>query len=217
MVLPLDLRQQFLDIVQTSAGFQPKFVGSGLIRPGFRGLLNALKTGANRLIHDPAEGSAKPLGDRSRSVQNIVVDGQSRSHDGIIASLCVMSRHHFSRRTRSHAAVSGPNRRPSPEPKSRRRSPRTRDEARSAWGLTGMNPPPAYTGKRGRGQAQHTAALDEQGARAGRHADPPRLPTCTWERGTARTSRMSRVAHEQRRAIPLRFHRPTVRTLCSRG
>jgi hypothetical protein len=75
MVLPLDLRQQFLDIVQASAGFQSQFVGSGSIGSGSRGFRNGLKTGANRLIDYLPEGSAKPLCDRSRSVQNIIVYG----------------------------------------------------------------------------------------------------------------------------------------------
>ena len=99
MVLPLDLRQQFLDIVQTPAGFQSEFAGSGLIGSGCRGFRDGLKTGAKRLIDYLPEGRAKPLCHRSRSVQNIIVYGQRRSHDCILASSCMMSRHHLYRRT----------------------------------------------------------------------------------------------------------------------
>lgn len=99
MVLPLDLRQQFLDIVQTPADFQPQFVGSGLIEPGFRGFLNDLKTGANRLVDDLPEGNAKPLRNRSRSVQNIIVYVQCRSHKCILASFEMRIWHQMSGRT----------------------------------------------------------------------------------------------------------------------
>jgi len=102
MALPLDLRQQFVDIVQIPAGFQSHFVGSGLIGSGPRGLLNGLKTGANRLIDYPTERGTQPLCHRSRSVQNIVIQGQCCSHDGSLASSSMMSRHQSFRGTAPH-------------------------------------------------------------------------------------------------------------------
>jgi hypothetical protein len=80
VVLPLNLRDQFLNIVQAPARSQRQFVGSGAIRAGSCRFLNRFQTGTKRLIHHPSKGSAQFLGNGSRSVQNVVVYGQCRSH-----------------------------------------------------------------------------------------------------------------------------------------
>jgi len=104
MVLPLYLRQQFVDIVKTPAGFQPHLMGSGLIGSDSGRLLNGFKPGANRLIDHLPEGSVKLLCNRSSSVQNIVIYSQCRSHVGILASFYMMSRHQLSLANTTHAA-----------------------------------------------------------------------------------------------------------------
>jgi len=93
MILPLDLRKQFLDIVQTPAGFQSHLVGAGMVRPGFRRFFNGLKTRPERLVDDLSEGSSKPPGNGPGSVKNIVVQIECGSHIGTIASFELMSRH----------------------------------------------------------------------------------------------------------------------------
>ena len=95
MVLPLDLRQKLMDVVQIPSGLQPQFMGAGLIESSLRGFLDGMKTGSNRLIDHPPERSVQPLRNRSSSVQNIVIDGECGSHDGIVASHTMMSRHHL--------------------------------------------------------------------------------------------------------------------------
>ena len=66
MILPLDLRQQFLDIVEIPAGFESQLMRLGMIRSLFRRLLNAVKPGTQSLIDYPPEGSAEPPCDGSR-------------------------------------------------------------------------------------------------------------------------------------------------------
>ena len=55
MVLPLDLREQLLDIVQAPACSQAEFAGAGVIRTTLCGSLNRLQTGAKGLIYHPPE------------------------------------------------------------------------------------------------------------------------------------------------------------------
>ncbi len=93
MVLPLDLCQEFLDIVQTSAGFQSHFAGLGLIGVDSLRFFNNLETGTKCLIDHPPEGSVKPLRNRSRSIHDIIVYGQCRSHIIIMTSFDLMSMH----------------------------------------------------------------------------------------------------------------------------
>ena len=60
-----------------------------------RGSSNRLQTGAKRLIYYAPEGRMWPLGNGSRFVEDVIVDGQRCSHNGIMASFLVMSTHHF--------------------------------------------------------------------------------------------------------------------------
>lgn len=94
MVLPLDLREQFLEIVQVHACSQSQFVGAGAIRRTLCGILNRLQTSAKRLIYNPPEGRVQPLRNRSRRVEDVIVYSKCCSHGGIIASSLVMSTHH---------------------------------------------------------------------------------------------------------------------------
>ncbi len=93
MILPLDLSQEFLDVVQIHSGFQPHLVGSSVIRPTSWGSLNRLQSEAQRFIYHAAEGRIELCRNRFRFVQNIVVYGQCCSHIIIIASDIMMSRH----------------------------------------------------------------------------------------------------------------------------
>ena len=80
MALSLDLRKQFMDVVETSACFQPQFVRASVIGPTLCGLPNGVKTGANRFIHYSSERSANRRGYRPHTVQDIVVYCQCCSH-----------------------------------------------------------------------------------------------------------------------------------------
>ena len=97
MRLPLDLRDQLLDIVQTPARLQPQLAGVSMIRSGSRRFLCRLQTGAKRLIYNLPEGAMQSFCQRSRPIQNIVFQGQCRSHADTVASHDMMSRHHFDR------------------------------------------------------------------------------------------------------------------------
>jgi hypothetical protein len=87
VVLPLNLRDQFLNIVQAPACSQPQFVRSGAIRAGSRRFINRHQTGAKRLVHHPSKGNVERPGNTSSSAQEIVVYGQRHSHD-VTASSC---------------------------------------------------------------------------------------------------------------------------------
>jgi len=95
MILPLDLRQERLDVVQIPPGFQSHFMGTRAIGLGLRRHLNRLQSGTQRFIHHPAKGYMKFAGNRFCFVYNIIVDIQCCSHNVIIASYNMMSRHHF--------------------------------------------------------------------------------------------------------------------------
>jgi hypothetical protein len=95
MILPFNLRDEFLYVVQTPACFQAQFVGSGAIGPGLGRFLDGMQTGAKRLVHHQSEWRVEFLRDRSRLVEHIVVYRQCRSHGGIVASRRQMSRHHM--------------------------------------------------------------------------------------------------------------------------
>ena len=83
MVLPFDLRQQGLNMVQIPPRAQPQFMGLGAVGSASRWFLNCLQTRAKCLIDHPPERRAQPRGNRSRSVQNVVVYDQCCSHNGI--------------------------------------------------------------------------------------------------------------------------------------
>ena len=73
MVLPLDLREQFLDIVQIPAAAQSQFAGACVIGTAPGGLFNRLQTSAKRLIDHEPEGRVQLLRNGSRSVKNVIV------------------------------------------------------------------------------------------------------------------------------------------------
>ena len=98
MILPLDLGNEFVDVVQTPSGSEAQVSGLGAIGFGSGRLFNSLKAGAESLIYHPPKRGMELLCQRSGFVQNIVVDGECCSHVGIIASWSMMSRHrHISR------------------------------------------------------------------------------------------------------------------------
>lgn len=72
MLLPFNLRDQLLDVVQTPARLQSQFARMGMIRPGSRRLLNRLQSGAKGFIHNPTEGPMQLFCQRPRALQNIV-------------------------------------------------------------------------------------------------------------------------------------------------
>ena len=74
MILAFDVRQQLLDIVQTPACSQTELAGFGTVRAAFRRSFNGLQAGAKRFVDHLPERRAQFLGNRSRPVQNIVVD-----------------------------------------------------------------------------------------------------------------------------------------------
>jgi hypothetical protein len=97
VIFPLDLRQERLDVVQIPPGFQPHLVGPCTIGSSSRlAILNHLQSGTQRLIHHAPKRRTELCRNGFRSIQNIVVYGKCCSHDVIIASHGVMSRHHFS-------------------------------------------------------------------------------------------------------------------------
>lgn len=57
MPLPLNLRDQLLDVVETPACLQSQFAGVSMIRSGSRRFFYRLQTGAKRFIHNPPEGA----------------------------------------------------------------------------------------------------------------------------------------------------------------
>jgi len=96
VIFPLDLRQERLDVVQIPSGFQPHLVGLRVIGSSSRrSILNHLQSGTQRLINHAPKGRTEFCRNGFRFVQNIVVYGKCCSHNVIIASCGVMSRHHF--------------------------------------------------------------------------------------------------------------------------
>ena len=86
MLLPLNLRDQLLDVVKTPSLLQSKFARTGMVGSGASRFLHHLQAGAERLIHHASERTVQSAGKRSRPVENVVVYGQCCSHDCIIAS-----------------------------------------------------------------------------------------------------------------------------------
>ena len=75
MSLPFNLRDQLLNVVQTSAHLQSHFVGTGLVRSGSSWLLYLLQSGTKGFIHNPTKRAMQFVGQRSRPIQNIVFYG----------------------------------------------------------------------------------------------------------------------------------------------
>ena len=94
MILPLDLRQERLDVVQIPPGFQPHLARAGAIGSGSRSILNGLQPGTQRFIHHVAKRRTEFCRNSFRLVQNIAVYVQCRSHGVTTAPYSVMSRHH---------------------------------------------------------------------------------------------------------------------------
>jgi hypothetical protein len=94
VILPLNLREKFLDIVQALPSSQPQPVGPRAIGAELRRFLDRMQTGAKRLVDHAPERRSEPLGNSPCFIQNIIVYSQRCSHAGIIASRCMMSRHH---------------------------------------------------------------------------------------------------------------------------
>jgi hypothetical protein len=93
VILPFYLGKEGLNVVQIPAGFQPHLVGMGAIGPGSWKILNCLQSGTQSLINYLAKGLTKFCGNGFRLVQNIVVYVKCCSHEDIVASLMLMSRH----------------------------------------------------------------------------------------------------------------------------
>jgi len=75
MALPFNLRDQFLDIIQTPACFQPQFMGPGMVGTGLCRLRNRFQTGTKRLIYHTPERRTHLFCNRSRPIQYIIVYG----------------------------------------------------------------------------------------------------------------------------------------------
>ena len=73
LILPLNLGQEGLNVVQIPPGFQSHLVGTGAIRPGSRRILHCLQSGTQGLINHLTEGLTKLCRNGFRLVQNIVV------------------------------------------------------------------------------------------------------------------------------------------------
>jgi len=80
VILPLDLRQEHLDVVQIPSCFQPHLVGAGAIGPNARRILNRLQSGTQRLINHTAKGHIELCRNSFGFVQNVVVYGKCCSH-----------------------------------------------------------------------------------------------------------------------------------------
>jgi len=94
MILPFNLRQQVLDAVQIPARSQSHSMGLGMVGAAPCRLFHGLQAGSKRLVDHASEWLVQPHRDGSRSVQNVVINNQCRSHTDIIASSNMMSRHH---------------------------------------------------------------------------------------------------------------------------
>jgi hypothetical protein len=84
MILALDLRQEFLNVIQIPSGFQSHLMGTSAIRAALGRRLNCQQARAQRLIDNLPEGRVEFRRDGSRFVQNVVVYDQCCSHVGIM-------------------------------------------------------------------------------------------------------------------------------------
>lgn len=81
MILPVGLRDQLLDIIQISAGFQSEFTGARAIRTSLCRLLQCWQPRAKCLVHNSSEGSVHSARKGFRHVNHIIIYGQCRSHN----------------------------------------------------------------------------------------------------------------------------------------
>ena len=86
--------QQFLDVVEIPAffieahGMRPRLVGTL-----FRRLFHLRETRSKGLVDHRSEWGMQLGGKGARAFQNVIIDGQCRSHEGMLTSRQLMSTH----------------------------------------------------------------------------------------------------------------------------
>lgn len=78
--LPLDLGDQFLDVVQTVPSLQSQSARLCAVRLSLKRFLDRLQPDSQRLVNHAAEWCSKSLRGRACAIQYVVVDGQCCSH-----------------------------------------------------------------------------------------------------------------------------------------